>query len=314
LESGFRKIVPGARAAILALIATFLCGCTSLFLWPDRTERVTPAALGLTYEDIWLDTDDGVRIHAWHLRSDRPRRGIVLYFHGNTRNNSAYIELVQWLPGRGFDVFMVDPRGYGQSQGRADLGGLHLDAQTALAYLAARACGEIIVFGQSLGGALAINAAAHAEAKHCVRGVITEGTFASYRGVARDHLASTWLTWPLQWPLALLIDDSFSPREVIRHISPTPLLLVHGVTDELVPAHHVQQLFDAAAEPRDLWLLADSGHIGMVEDQEARERFVQWMLELEAGGAAGSVNGDVARSPGGPGLPIRLPAAGDAGE
>jgi uncharacterized protein len=272
-----------ARAILISLLGPLLLGaCTTLFMWPDRVQRSSPAALGFDHQDVWLHTDDGYRVHAWHLKAERPRRGMVLFLHGTTRNNSAYVKSVAWLTKHGFDVFMFDPRGYGRSEGNAEITGAHRDADTALAYLANQACGELIVFGQSLGAAMAIYTVANAAAKHCVRGVIADSPFGSYRAVARDQLPKKWWTWLLRVPMTYLVSERFSPERFVAGISPTPLLLVHGEADALIPARHSRRLFEAAAEPRELWLFPDVAHVHMIRDPAIRERLVEWMIAVVA--------------------------------
>jgi hypothetical protein len=174
---------------------------------------------------------------------------------------------------------MLDPRGYGDSQGDAGIDGIHLDANEALNHLAATACGEIIVFGQSLGGALAIYTVSHSEHARCVRGVISEGAFSSYRDIAREKLDAFWVTWPLQWPLSFLVSDEYSPKNTVAEISPVPLLLIHGEQDTIIPTTHATRLFEAAHEPRELWLVPNGGHITAALNPEHRKRLVQWMAE-----------------------------------
>lgn len=266
-----------ARSLIFLLFVFCTQGCTSLFLVPDRFERISPDRLGVRYDEVWLDTSDGLRLHAWHLKADSPRRGTVLFFHGNGQNISAHIVAVHWLPAQGFDVFLLDPRGYGRSEGGPDIDGVHRDAQLALAHLARMACGEIVVFGQSLGGTIGIHTVASSEYRHCVRGVIAEATFSTYRGIAREKLRGTWLTWLLQAPLSYLVSDVYSAEPVIARLSPMPLLLVHGEDDRIVPPHHSERLYEAAREPRELWLLPDTTHIMAMRDPGYRQRLAEWI-------------------------------------
>lgn len=273
-----RRLTAQLRLLTLLGIAFALAGCTSLFLVPDRIERIRPERLNIAYDDVWLQSVDGVRVHAWHLKAKGPRRGTVLFFHGNAQNISAHIASVYWLPEQGFDVFMPDPRGYGRSQGTANVAGAHLDAQAALEHVVASACGEIIVFGQSLGGAMAVHTAASTEHAQCLRGVIVEGAFSSYRSIAREKLDELWLTWALQWPLSFLFSDAYSPLASVARISPTQLLIVHGEADVVIPPQHARRLYAAASEPKQLWLLPGTKHIGATLDAGYRQRMVDWML------------------------------------
>lgn len=265
------------RAAALVLAALSLSGCARLIFFPDQIERITPDRIGIDYNDVWLQTSDGVRLHAWHLRAEEPAHGTVLFFHGNAQNNSAHLAAVYWLPAEGFHVFMLDPRGFGHSEGRPTLDGVHIDAAEALRHIADTACNEIIVFGQSLGGAMAVYTVAGTELGHCLRGVVTEGVYAGYRRIAREKLGELWLTWPLQYPLSWLFSDRYSPEPRIGDISPLPLLLMHGDADAIIPPHHGERLYEAAQDPRELWLVPGADHIQALADPAHRARLVEWM-------------------------------------
>ena len=161
-------------------------------------------------------------------------------------------------------MLLFDYRGYGQSEGSPSLAGLHLDFEAALQALLARPEIErdtVIVFGQSLGGSLAITALAASPRRQQVRALIVEGAFTSYRALAREKLAGFWLTWPLQAPLGLTIDDRYRPIDVIGELAPLPLLIVHGEADRVVPPDHAVALYEAARPPKTLWLVPGAGHI-----------------------------------------------------
>jgi fermentation-respiration switch protein FrsA (DUF1100 family) len=122
--------------------------------------------------------------------------------HGNAQNISTHIGAVAWLPAEGFDVLLFDYRGYGSSEGTPSLGGLQHDFEAALALLLDSPeldAGPVVVFGQSLGAAVAITGLAASPERDRVAGLVIEGGCTSYRDVAREKLAGLWLTWPLQW-------------------------------------------------------------------------------------------------------------------
>ena len=166
----------------------------------------------------------------------------VLFLHGNAENISTHIASVAWLPAKGYNVFLFDYRGYGRSAGEPSLPGLHLDTEAALAAVFAMAevnADRIVVFRQSLGGDVAITALAGSAYRHRIRAMVIEGAFSSYRGIAREKLAGLWLTWPLQWPLSLAMDDQYKPLEAIGRISPVPVLVIHGLVDPSGFAHRI---------------------------------------------------------------------------
>jgi len=148
---------PGAAiVALLAITALLQTGCSSVFFYPDKTTYITPDRLNLDYEDVYLDTADGETLHGWWLpaKTDGPSKGTIYYLHGNAQNVSAHILNVAWLPPKGYNVFTLDYRGYGQSTGAADIEGTLHDVETGLRWLAEHHTDQpLFLLGQSLGGA-----------------------------------------------------------------------------------------------------------------------------------------------------------------
>jgi uncharacterized protein len=278
--------VPLGAARMLLLL--LLSGCTAVFFQPMRRQVLTPDELGLAWRDEFFETADGVRLHGWFLPADGPAHGTVLFLHGNAENISTHIGSVAWLPADGFNVFLIDYRGYGLSEGEPDLQGLHQDVEAALATvftLEGVDPNSVAVFGQSLGGAVAISGLARSAQKHRVRALIVEGAFADYRQITREVLARVWLTWLLQWPLSLTIDNDFRPQADIARIAPVPVLIVQGTEDVVVPPGHAETLYAAAGEPKALWLVPGAGHIAAFRSTAMRQRFVGYLVDCAFTGA-----------------------------
>lgn len=280
----------GLRLLLTIAAAVLVAGCSGVFFHPTRPLLRTPDELGLVYRDVWFETDDGVRLHGWFLPAVGEAQGTLLFLHGNAENVSTHIGNVAWLPSQRINVLLFDYRGYGLSAGEPSLAGLHKDVEAALAAVFALDGidpDRIALFGQSLGGSIAITALAASPFRHRVRALIVEGAFSGYRQIARDVLAGWWLTWPLQWPLALAIDNAYSPLQAIATIAPTPVLIIHGEADGIVPPRHAQALYAAAQEPKALWLVAGAGHVSALRQPEVRRGFVRYLLDC-AFAAAGS--------------------------
>jgi fermentation-respiration switch protein FrsA (DUF1100 family) len=272
-------------ACWFSLLVTLQLGaCTSLLFYPQRELVLTPDRVGLAYRDVWFKAADGTRLHGWFLPAGmnvvRGEACTVLFLHGNAENISTHIGNVAWLPGKGYNVFLFDYRGYGRSAGEPSLPGLHLDAEAALAAVFTMTevnSDRIVVFGQSLGGDIAITALAGSVYRHQIRALVIEGAFSSYRGIVREKLAELWLTWPVQWPLSLTIDNQYKPLEAIDRISPVPVLFIHGLVDRVVSPHHAEALYAAAGEPRELWLVPGAGHIQALRHTDAQQRLLGYL-------------------------------------
>jgi len=92
---------------------------------------------------------------------------------------------------------------------------------------------KLLQLGRPLARALAAS-----PRRHEIRALVIEGAPSDYRGITQEKLAAFWPTWPLQWPLAQIMTDDFRPAEAIVKISPTPILVIHGQADRIVPPRH----------------------------------------------------------------------------
>lgn len=279
-----------ARMAFLLVILRVLCvlamfagtGCTRFFFMPQQELVRTPAEIGLDYEDVYFNAADGVRLHGWWLPAEKTAQGTVVFFHGNAENISTHIGSVYWLPAAGFNVFMPDYRGYGLSDGEPSLPGLDADAVAALQVVMERTdidTSHVAVLGQSLGAAVAIHAVAHSRYRSRFKALIVDSVFAGHRQIAREKLAGFWLTWPLQWPLALTVNDDFSPLRAIADIAPVPLLVIHGTGDQVIPIEHARQVFSIAKDPKMIWEIPNAQHIQALSGMQIRQRLIAYLVD-----------------------------------
>lgn len=274
------------RRTALVLLLTFTAGCGSLYFHPEQGLRENLPAMLLAPEDVHFSAADGVHLHGWLFRAREPK-GSVLVLHGNAENLSTHVNSVLWLVLEGFNVFIIDYRGYGRSEGSPSVSGIHLDATAALRTLIGlRGIDRerIAVLGQSIGGAAAVYTAATSPDRPHIRALIIDSAFASYRGIVREKLGQFFLTWPLQYPLSWLFPgESYSPVRWIAKVSPIPVLILHGQDDVVVPLHHGHMLFQASREPRTFLQTAPVGHVRAFADGNVR-RTVAAYLEQAFGG------------------------------
>lgn len=269
---------PLAWCAGLLFASLLLGGCTSVFILPDRVQYFPGRDLKTEVHDTWIRTADGSALHALWLPAAEPARGVVLFLHGNAENLTSHVHAVRWLPAHGYSVLALDYRGFGQSEGESGIDQVHEDASAALDWLVAQpSAAPVVVYGQSLGGSVALRLVASSPHRARIRAVIADSAFSGYRRIAREKLGQLWLTWPLQWPLSFLISDRWSAVDVVARVAPIPLLLIHGDQDVVVPPSHAQRLYDAAGEPKALWRIAEGRHIDAMTREPIRERLVEYL-------------------------------------
>ncbi|MCX5794552.1 MAG: alpha/beta hydrolase [Elusimicrobia bacterium] len=271
------------RRLPLLLAPLALAACTSVFFQPTRRFYVAPEEFKLEYETVRFRSQDGTGLTGLYLHaSTAPVRGTVIQFHGNGENMTSHYAYAAWLAARGYNVFAFDYRGYGASQGIAGMRGAVEDGMAAVDYVMGRPDvdpARVAVWGQSLGGALAI-AALGSRRGPAVRALVLESTFDSYRDMAQDALSRSWLTWPLQWPLSrLLISDRYRPARYVDRLPPCRILVMHSEADQVVPFRLGQRLFSRLPEPKEFWRVERARHLEIFGDYGAvyRPRLTEFL-------------------------------------
>lgn len=216
----------------LMIVAMAWFGQSRMIYFPTATIYQTPALIGAHYDDVWLTTEDNVRIHGWHVRTPDAKR-TLLFFHGNGGNISHRLSSIRIFLDLGLDVFIIDYRGYGRSEGKTTEQGTYLDAKAAWDYLLdqGKDPSDIVMFGRSLGGAIAAWLAARTRPA----GLILESTFSSAIDMARHH-------YPYL-PVRLLA-RFFYDSQVLSEKITSPVLMIHSPDDYLVPYHLGRKLYD----------------------------------------------------------------------
>ena len=270
--------------AILAF-ALSASGCRSPFFYPTRDHVPVPGLENIAREDVRFASEDGVPLHGWLLSPrDRASRGAVLFLHGNAENISSHVQSVLWLVREGYTVFAFDYRGYGLSGGDTpDIPGVHRDARAAISYvlsLPGVSPDRLVVFGQSLGAAVAVHTVATASSSRRPRALILDSPFAGYRRIVRDKLSSMVVTWPIAWPASRFFDDEYSPERWIGKIAPVPVIVIHGTVDRVVPYAHGKLLYDLASDPKGIWTVEGGTHATALRNPEVRGQFLAFLASV----------------------------------
>lgn len=267
--------------AALCLLFT-LSGCSSLLFYPEPGQPITPTAAGLAYKDVNLTAADGTQLHGWWLpaKPGVPLKGTVLHLHGNGGNLAYHLGAVAWLPEQGYQVLMLDYRGYGLSQGKPGLPAVYQDIDAAFDWLAQQPSVQgqpLIVLGQSLGGAMGVHyLSQHPEQRARLKAVVLDGVPASYRDVGQYALSTSWVTWPLQVPLSWLVPDADSAVYAMPEMKDVPVLIFHSLDDPTVPLSNGIRLYESAPPPKVLQLTR-GGHVQTFADPTWRQVMLKYL-------------------------------------
>ena len=246
----------GIAAGLLLIVAGIRLLENSFIYAPPRfPEGFSPTNLYTRQvQEVWLTTLDKVRLNAWYLPNPTSQKAL-LWFHGNAENIGYGLEQAVFYSRLAVNVLAVDYRGYGKSEGTPREAGVYRDADAAYDYLIQVRHIQpknIVVFGHSLGGAVAIDIASRRECG----GLIVQSSFTSVKDMARRtfHI-----------PLFEYIPKSqFNSLTKIRQVR-APILIVHGTLDETVPFSMGQRFFAAAPEPKFFFPVEAAGHNDVIE-------------------------------------------------
>ncbi|MBI3781331.1 MAG: alpha/beta hydrolase [candidate division NC10 bacterium] len=240
---------------VLMLTLILAGGCVEplekrFIFFPDKTIVETPREWGMPYEEIYVTTEDGLRLNGWWI----PGTGspiTLLWFHGNAGNISHRLENIKLRRDRlGINLFIFDYREYGRSEGQVSEEGTYRDGSAAVRYVRGRGDADparIVFLGESLGSAVAVEMAI----RHGCAALILESPLLSIREMAK-------LSFPF-FPLGPLLRTQYDTLSKIGKVR-APVLIVHGEDDEIVPFRHGRRLFEAAPEPKEFYAVKGAHH------------------------------------------------------
>ncbi|WP_201276339.1 alpha/beta hydrolase [Methylotetracoccus oryzae] len=256
----------------LALIygALLLAACgwqNRLVYFPQAgsSDDPTPSALKIDYDDVWVPTADGERLHGWFLPVSQPRATAVL-FHGNAGNLSHRLPWLPMFQQLRWSALLFDYRGYGTSTGKPSEDGTYADAAAVWRYLTETrhvAADQIVLIGESLGGAIAAHQATRAQPA----ALVLHSAFTSVPDLAAE-------LYPFL-PARLLARFDYDTRRAVTNAR-CPVLVIHSRDDDIVPFSHGRRLFAAASEPKQFIELRGSHNGGFVFMRR------EWVTSLDA--------------------------------
>lgn len=240
---------------------------TERFLFfPEKTIEFYPGQWNLNFEELLFSSDDGMALHAWFLPGGAPNRTLI-YYHGNAGNMGDRLPKIKQLHGIGMNIFIFDYRGYGGSEGLPSLQGVVTDSLAAYRYVLSREDidpNHIILYGESLGGAMAVQVAAQEK----FTGLILESTFTSLLDMKRSA-----------YPFVpdLIVPNEYRSIDFIKEVH-EPILILHGTADKTVPFEMGKRLYEAAPHPKRFVPVEGADHNDIID--LAPDQYVQSIEEF----------------------------------
>ncbi len=213
-------------------------------------------------------------------------KGFILFFHGNGQNRSSHYLALSWVLEKGYDFFIFDYQGYGESEGKPSPEATVNDGIEAYRWFfqkskQSRYAGSTLsIFAQSLGGAIALRSLAEYHQKNPIpdqlKWMVLDSTFSSYQRAATGILSNHWITFLFQPLGAILISDSWSPRDHLNKLPKVNFFVMHGDHDQLVDLQLGKELFQELPKPKQMIIIPGGRHINafFIEDRKYREKFI----------------------------------------
>ncbi|MCF6331619.1 MAG: alpha/beta hydrolase [Sulfurimonas sp.] len=251
----------------LILIALMYIFQSKLIYFPLTNIDLTPKDIGLEYESIIFETNDKTKLHAWYIQK-KDAKTTLFFLHGNGGNISHRLDSIKLFNSLGMNVFIFDYRGYGKSKGKANEQNTYDDAKSAWDYLLKNKNikdKDVIIFGRSLGGAIAAKLGSQLKPK----AIILESTFTTIKEFASD-------IYPF-FP-EFLINYEYETTKYLKNIN-YPILIIHSQDDNIIPFKYGEAVFKNANEPKTFVKIKGNHNYGFMESKHiyipALKRFIQ---------------------------------------
>jgi uncharacterized protein len=257
---------------VVAVLALAWIGQRRLIYFPDTSTPSLDRAGLARAEVVTFTTADGLRLGAWFAAgSGSPPRPTVVVFNGNAGHRGYRATLGAALQRHGCNVLLTDYRGYGGNPGSPDEEGLAADAQAARAYVLGRRDidpARVLYFGESLGAAVALRLAV----EHQPSALVLRSPFASLASIGQHH-------YPLL-PVRLLLRDRFPSMDRARQVR-SPVLVIAGTSDRIIPIDHTRRLYDAITAPKTFVEIdADHNDAALLDGEQMIQAIVRFVSTL----------------------------------
>jgi fermentation-respiration switch protein FrsA (DUF1100 family) len=270
------------RTNLLFIVVILASSCSSFLYYPSKKVFVDPKKMKMKPMDVYLQVGQE-KVHGWYFKVKKPT-ALVVFFHGNAQNISSHFLALAWLPKLNVDYFIFDYPGYGKSSG------IPTPSNTVESGIAAINWGlkkaqergvPLTVYAQSLGGAVAMRSLAEMQKIDCMRDLVVDSTFLSYKKTGSDIFSKAILTWPFQWLPYLVLSDKYAPKGHLHKLEKYNLTVIHGKKDQIIRYHLGEDVFKSFKGKKQLWAIPNGRHTDSFwrKDQTYGKRFYKLITD-----------------------------------
>lgn len=261
------SVITSLSLVIISLNAVMYVLQPGMVFFPSKTISQTPDQWGLEYEDVYLISSNQNKIHGWYIPAKGSKQSL-LFFHGNGGNISHRGDSLKIFSRLGFNTLIIDYQGYGKSEGSPSESAMYDDALAAWQYLLEVKKfkrSEIIIFGRSLGGAVASKLALDVSP----RALILESTFSSVSDMGKLLMpVMSYIIYPRYY---------FNTHQRISNIK-VPLLVLHSRDDDIIPFELGEKIYQSASKPKKFFEMIGDHNSGFLQSQPGYEQALENFL------------------------------------
>ena len=254
-----------------SILISLFSGCSKNAIFPTDTKVYdSPVNYAYSYEEFYFQSSQEAMLRGWLFRSRGPSQGVIVVANGMAFNMSSRFTEWTWVLENGYDLFIFDYRGYGESLGEVDMFGFVDDVTSAIEYV--HTLNEdlpMVVVGQSMGGSFVIDAVAKKEYPY-VKLLVIDSTMTGFAAAGEELAKQYILLWPFIWVPAVMTPEGVDSIDFVDKTE-TPTLFMVGLADTIIPPSHSADLFVKANEPKALWVVEGAEHVECIHNEKVKE-------------------------------------------
>lgn len=269
---------------LLILLVFILAGCEKYFFYPQKILYYMPETCKYAPENILVETDKGKMLHGWYFKTKvKNPKGTIFFLHGNSNNISTESVGMVWVLDNGYNLLTFDYRGYGLSEGKPDIEGVLYDG---LEYVDAIMKDNkvdkknLILHGQSLGGAVASHIAAFSPYADRFQVLILDSTFTSWKSISKEVASKNFFTWAWQYPISWGITGKYSSLINVEKSKVKNTIIIHSKKDEIISYKNAESLYEKAHEKKVLLYDDFSPHASIIQNPRIQKEYLEHLAKF----------------------------------